>query len=151
MDEIDRKILTLLQENSKISYNKLAKKLELATSTVYTRVKNLEKEHVITQYSVIIDHEKAGLKTIAILGLNVDPLRMKEIAKKLANLNNVLLVAITTGDHDLIIQIIATDERELWRIINEKIKPIEGIKSQISVSSFIEIYKRTHLIDLLGD
>ena len=44
MDEVDQKILSLLQKNDKISYCKLAKYLNLAASTVHNRVKNMEKK-----------------------------------------------------------------------------------------------------------
>jgi len=81
-----------------------------------------------------------------VIGLAVEPLKMKEIARKIALYNNVQLVAITSGDHDLIVQAYAEDEKALWRFINEKIKLIDGVLSHMDVSSFLEVYKNTHLI-----
>lgn len=147
IDSVDKKILNILQKNNKISYNRLAKKLKMAASTVHNRVKNMEKNGLIKNYSAILDLEKAGYHSAALLGLSVDPLKMEAIAKKLSLFKNVQLVAISTGDHDIIAQIIAKNDKNLWRFINEKIKTIDGIKPQMDVSNFIDIFKMTHFIN----
>lgn len=147
MDEVDQKILSLLQKNDKISYYKLAKYLNLAASTVHNRVKNMEKKGIIKQYSAIIDPHKVGYNTRALLGIAVNPRKMKDIAQKLATYEEIQLVAVSTGDHDIIIQVIAENEKKLWRFINTKIKSIDGIKSRMDVSSFIDVYKDTHIVE----
>jgi Lrp/AsnC family transcriptional regulator for asnA, asnC and gidA len=146
MDDVDKKILNVLQTNSRTSYHKLAKMFKMAANTVHNRVKNMEKKGYIKTYSAILDMEKIGFNSSAVIGLTVEPLKMKEIARKIALYNNVQLVAITSGDHDLILQAYAEDEKALWRFINEKIKPIDGVLSHMDVSSFLEVYKNTHLI-----
>ena len=147
MDRIDQKILSFLQKNDKISYHKLAKCLNLAASTVHNRVKNMEKKGIIKQYSAIINPHKVGYNTRALLGITVNPKKMKDIAQELASYEEVQLVAVSTGDHDIIVQVIAENEKMLWRFINTKIKPIEGIKPRMDVSSFIDIYKNTHIVE----
>ena len=82
------------------------------------------------------------------LGLSVEPLRMNEVAEKLASYEQVQLIGTTTGDHDIIAKVIEKNEKSLWRFINEKVKPIKGVKSQMDVSSFIDIFKMTHKIEL---
>lgn len=76
---------------------------------------------------------------------------MNEIARKLAKYDEVQLVVTSTGDHDIILQIIEENEKELWRFINEKIKTIEGVKPQIDVSNFIDIFKMSHKINFKVD
>ena len=151
MDEVDQKILSLLQKNDKISYHKLAKYLNLAASTVHNRVKNMEKKGIIKQYSAIINPYKVGYTTWALIGISVNPRRMKDIAQILASYIEVQLVAVSTGDHDIIVQVIVENEKNLWRFINTKIKPIEGIKSRMDVSSFIDVYKNTHIVEFDND
>lgn len=146
MDKVDQKILSLLQKNDKISYTKLAKYLNLAASTVHNRVKNMEKKGIIKQYSAIINPDKVGYNARALLGITVNPEKMKDIAQKLATYEEVQLVAVSTGDHDIVVQIIAENEKTLWRFINTKIKSIDGIKSRMDVSSFIDVYKNTHIV-----
>lgn len=146
MDDIDKKILNILQNNDKISYQNIANKLNMAASTVHNRVKKMINDGIIRSFNAIIDLEKVGYKTIAWIGLKVNTLKIKKIAEKLALYDEIQIVATSMGDHEIVIQIIAENEKELWRFINEKIKTIEGVKPQMDVSGFIDIYKMAHSI-----
>ncbi len=120
----------------------------MAASTIHNRVSRLIENEIIKQFGAIIDPEKIGYNTMAIIGLTVDPIKMNEIAKIIASYEETQLVAISTGDHDIIAQIIAKDEKSLWNFINIKIKTINGIKPQIHVSNFLDVYKSTHSIKI---
>jgi Lrp/AsnC family transcriptional regulator for asnA, asnC and gidA len=146
IDEIDKKILNVLQRNDKISYRELSNKLQLAASTIHNRVTKMIEEEIIKQFGAIIDPEKIGYHTIAMIGLSVDPVKMNEIAEIIASYDETQLVAISSGDHDIIVQITAKDEKSLWNFINIKIKTINGIKPHIHVSNFLDIFKSTHSI-----
>jgi len=157
LDEIDRAILNILQESDKddISYRKLGEKVgkkfkgrSMAASSIHARVKKMKKAGVIKKIGTIVDPMRVGYNTIALIGLSVDPLKMKEIAKKLAEFEIVQMVGISTGSHDIIVRVLAKDEKSLWRFINEKIKTIEGIRPEMHVSSFLEFYKQTQKIHL---
>ena len=148
IDETDKKILNILQKNDKVSYRELADKLKLAASTIHNRVKKMVDEEIIKQFGAIVDPAKIGYNTIALIGLSVDPIKMNDIADTIASYEETQLVAISSGDHDIIAQIIAKDEKALWNFINIKIKPIIGLKSQIHVSNFLDIYKSTHSIKI---
>ena len=147
MDNIDKKILNILQNNFRISYKELGKEVKMAASSVHNRVQKMIDEGIIKKEDTIINPMKAGFETIAILGLSVDPLKMDDVARKIATYNEVQLIATTTGDHDIVARVIAKDEKTLWRFINEKIKTIDGVKPQMDASSFIDIFKMSHKID----
>jgi len=149
MDNTDKKILNILQENDKISYRELAGKLKMAASTIHNRVKKMIEDEIIKQFGAIVDPEKIGYTTIALVGLSVDPLKMSEIAEKIASYDETQLVAISSGDHDIVAQIIAKDEKSLWNFINIKIKTLNGIKPQIHVSNFLDIYKSTQAVKIV--
>jgi Lrp/AsnC family transcriptional regulator for asnA, asnC and gidA len=151
MDEIDKKILMILQKNAKTQYQKIAEELDIGASTVHYRIQNFLKHNVITSFSAIIKHEKVGFNTTAVIGLNVNPLKMHEIAQDLTNYDEVQIVTTSSGDHDIILQVLAKDGRHLWRFINEHIKPIEGVEKKIHVSSFLDVYKRTNIVHLLDE
>jgi Lrp/AsnC family transcriptional regulator for asnA, asnC and gidA len=148
IDETDKKILNIIQENDKIPYRELAGKLKLAASTIHNRITKMIEEEIIKQFGAVVDPEKIGYNTIALVGLSVDPVKMSEIAEKIASFDETQLVAISSGDHDIITQIIAKDEKSLWNFINVKIKTINGIKPQIHVSNFLDIYKSTQSIKI---
>jgi Lrp/AsnC family transcriptional regulator for asnA, asnC and gidA len=147
LDDKDKEILNILQENYRISYQELSRRIGLAASTIHNRVQNLINSGIIKRFDTLIDPLMVGFKTIAIIGLSVDPLKMEQVAQKISSFNNVQLVATTTGNHDMVARIIAKNEKELWKFINQEIKVIDGIKAEeMDVSSFIEIYKMTHKI-----
>jgi len=148
-DDKDKEILNYLQENYKISYKDLSKKVNLAASTIHNRVQNMIKEGIIRKFDTLVDPFKVGYESIAILGLSVDPMKLEEVAKKLAYYNDIQLVVSTTGNHNLTVKIIARDEKNLWRFINDEIKTLDGIQLPIHVSSFIDIFKMTQKINLI--
>lgn len=146
LDEKDKAILNILQDNYKISYKDISERVNLAASTIHNRVQNMINEGIIKEYDTFVDPFNVGYKTIAILNLTIEPFKLNEIAKKLIDFNEIQLIATSAGEYNLVLQIIARNEKELWRFINEKIMVIEGIKSQMNVSSFIDIFKMTHKI-----
>ena len=148
MDKIDKSILNILQDDDKIPYKKISELLNIGVSTVHYRIKKLIDTGIIKKFSAIIDPEKVGYNTTAVLGLNVNPLKMDEIAKIIKSYPEVQIVATSSGDHDIIAQTIARDAKHLWKFINEKIKTIDGVESKIHVSSFLDIYKRTNMVKL---
>ncbi|TXT67694.1 MAG: hypothetical protein BAJALOKI1v1_20011 [Promethearchaeota archaeon] len=73
-------------------------------------------------------------KIMAWLGLSVDPMKLKQIAEKLASYDNVIVAAITNGDHDLVVQLIADNEKSLHLFIEKIVKPIDGIDPTMDIS-----------------
>lgn len=146
LDDKDKVILNILQDNYKISYKEISEKVNLAASTIHNRVQNMISEGIIREYDTLVDPFKVGYKTLAILNLSIEPFKLDDIAKKLADFSEVQLVATSAGEYNLILKIIAQNEKDLWRFINEKIMVLKGIKPQMNVSSFIDIYKMTNKV-----
>ena len=146
LDEKDKEILNILQENCRVSYNELSDKIGLAASTIHNRVQKLQKDGAIKGFYAQVNPFHVGFKTLALLGLSIDPIKIESVANIIASFDDVQLVAATTGDHDIVVQIVSKNEKELWKFINTKIKTIEGVYPQLHVSSFIDTYKMTHKI-----
>jgi Lrp/AsnC family transcriptional regulator for asnA, asnC and gidA len=128
IDEIDQKILKLLEEDARLPFLEIAKKLRLSESTVRKRVQALKEKGVIKRFTVEIDPTRIGLNTVAIVGIDVDPPKLLEVAQKLCEFKEIRCVATSTGDHMIMTEIWTKDGRELTRLISEKIGPIEGVK-----------------------
>ncbi len=152
MDKIDRKILDLLREDAKMPYHKIADKVGIGTTTVHSRIKKMIKKDIIERFSTVINYEKLGYSSFAILGLSVDPGKINEVAKKIAKYNKVQMVGVTAGDHDIVVELIGEDEKTIGKFINEKIKTIEGLRSNpgsIDISFLTEMCKHIHGIRLV--
>jgi len=128
IDELDLKILKLLEEDGRLTFMEIAKKLRLSESTIRKRVQALKENGVIKRFTVEIDPTKIGLNTVAIVGIDVDPPKLLEVAQKLCEFKEIRCVATSTGDHMIMTEIWTKDGRELTRLISEKIGLIEGVK-----------------------
>ena len=85
LDDVDWRILEILQENGKETYTEIGRKLHLAHSTVYDRIKRMESKGIIRKYTAIIDLEKCGVKhLVAILTIYTDPKRIEKIAEQVS-------------------------------------------------------------------
>ncbi|MGQ9550982.1 MAG: winged helix-turn-helix transcriptional regulator [Candidatus Bathycorpusculaceae bacterium] len=128
LDKIDEKIIEMLRENGRKSFTAMAKKLNLNEATVRKRVSNLQKNGVIKRFTIEVDPSKVGMKTVAIVGIHVDPTRLLEAAQSLCEFKETKCVATSTGDHMIMTEIWARNGKELTEIISEKIGAIEGVE-----------------------
>jgi DNA-binding Lrp family transcriptional regulator len=101
VDETDRNILRLLQEDSRKSFNKIAESLGIAVGTAYNRVKNLEDKGILKGYTVVLDPTKLGYGLTALILIQADGRYLPEVEKELAKLDEVISIYDITGDYDV--------------------------------------------------
>ena len=140
MDEKDLKILEILREDSSIPFTEIARRLRLSESTVRKRVSSMVEEGVIRRFTVVLEPSKVGYNTVAIVGIDVEPSMLLEVAQRLSEIPEAKYVATSTGDHMIMAEIWARDGKELSRILSEKLGRIEGI-TKICPSIILERFK----------
>lgn len=140
LDEIDTRILELLEEDARRSFTEMAEKLKVSESSIRKRVSALQKEGVIKKFTIKVDHAKLGLNTVAIVGIDVDSDKMLEIAQELCDFKEVKCVATSSGDHMIMLEVWAKNGRELNNLISEKIGKIDGVR-QICPALILEKLK----------
>jgi Lrp/AsnC family transcriptional regulator for asnA, asnC and gidA len=128
IDKMDLKILKMLEEDGRRSFTDIAEKLKVSESTVRKRVMALQRKGILKKFTIKVDPAKIGIKTVAFVGIDVDPTRLLQVAQELCNFKEVKWVATSTGDHMLMTEIWTSDGRELTKLISEKIGIIEGVK-----------------------
>ncbi len=128
VDKLDLEILRMLQEDSRIPFTEIAQELKLSESTIRKRVQTLQKKGVIKKFTVEIDPSKIGIRTVAIVGVDMDPTELLRAAQKLCEIKEIRSVATSTGDHMIMTEIWTKDGRELTKLISEKIAKIDGVK-----------------------
>lgn len=128
MDETDLAILRILQEDASLPFTEIARKLKISESTVRKRVEKLKREGVIKKFTIIVDPLKIGFNAIAIVGIDADPSKILDVAKRLCEMPETRYVATSTGDHMIIAEVWAKNAMDLLRTINEKIGTIDGVK-----------------------
>jgi Lrp/AsnC family transcriptional regulator for asnA, asnC and gidA len=129
LDSLDWKILKALQENSKQTYSEVGRQLGVAHSTVYDRIRKMEKNGVIKKWTVEIDLEKIGMNYVAArMTVYTDPKETENVAKELSEAKEVLEVSMSLSEELLIIaKVIARDQDELHSFIAKKVAPLQGV------------------------
>ncbi|MDI9618500.1 Lrp/AsnC family transcriptional regulator [Methanothermobacter sp. THM-2] len=103
IDDIDRKIIDLLNEDGRMSYRNISRILDVSVGTVHNRVEKLVKKGVIKKFVPVIDHSKLGYKLTAIIGVKVKGGVLRNWETRTAYHKNVLAVYDVTGEFDAIL------------------------------------------------
>ncbi len=127
MDNVDRAIMAILQEDGRAPHVELARRLGVSEGTVRRRVAKLLKGGVIRVVAVA-EPERLGYHTSAFIGLQVDPAQVEEVATKLTALAETEQVAITTGRYDIFIWVNLESAAALAAFLHRKIGTVEGVR-----------------------
>jgi DNA-binding Lrp family transcriptional regulator len=132
MDEKDRILLQVLEENARIPLNEVAAMTRLSESEVEERMRDLEKNKIIRKYTTVIDWERAGDGEVsAIIDLKVNPERdygYDRIAERIARFRQVKSLRLMSGVYDLQLHVSAKNMHEVARFVSEQIAPIDHIR-----------------------
>ena len=140
VDKIDQKILSELSKDSSISIPKLAKKINVNSSVVYSRIKRLLKNKLIERFTIEINNKKLGYGVKSLTGINMDSKQRDNIIQELFKIPGVREVSEVTGRFDILITMYAENLSDMYRIVSDNIGKIDGI---IGSESFIEMKTRT--------
>lgn len=96
-------IINLLQEDSRLSFNKIAGKLGISAGTAFNRIKSLEERGLIKSYSVMVDPVKVGYGLTAVILIQAEGQHLPKVEDEVAKIGNVISVYDITGDFDVIV------------------------------------------------
>ena len=113
MDDIDRRIIRLLQENARISLKTIAEKTFLSSPAVSARIDRLEKEGIITGYHAMVDPVKLGYHILAYINVNVQPDDKTKFYAYAQEMVNVLECSCVTGEYSMLMKVAFPSTREL--------------------------------------
>ncbi|MBI4199417.1 MAG: Lrp/AsnC family transcriptional regulator [Chloroflexi bacterium] len=146
MDELDRKIIALLQVNGRASNARIAREVGVSEGTVRRRLRRLVQDGII-QIAAIPDPEKVGYRTVALIGVQADPDRLDEVADHLAQLPEAQYVALTTGTFDIFVGVALPNPEALGTFLRRKVGTTPGVRRTETFVN-LAIRKRGHGIVL---
>lgn len=123
VDSIDKKILELLMENSRISYAEIGRRVHLSRVAVRERIKQMEESGIITQYSTIVDRTALGLELAVFLEIEVLPSKIEIVAYEISKMKEVSIVYQMTGPTILHVHVFIENSEKLSKFLNNKIYP----------------------------
>ncbi len=140
IDALDMKIVRALQADARKPVVQVAKEVNASEATVRRRIEKLLKDGIIERFSVVLDYHKLGRVIKAFIGLRVEPAKLRAIAEHLAKHADTQVVYRTSGDTDIVIEVIFEKMEDLNDFLDEELK-LEGILGTI-VTIVIGPYKR---------
>lgn len=138
LDQKDRDILQLLQQNGKANIKEIAFKVGLSATPVYERIKRLEKKGIISRYTAVLDKEKIGLELTVFCQVSLRTHvknHIKEFEYAISNLDEVLESYHVAGDFDYLLKIVVHDSKVYHRFLVEKLSNL-GMVSKVQ-SNFV--------------
>jgi Lrp/AsnC family leucine-responsive transcriptional regulator len=154
LDEKDIAILTLIQENSKLTARQIAQKTNAPITTVFAKTKRMEELGIIREYRAVLAPEKLDSGTTAFILASVSyrakddaPISQRIVAEKIAKFPEVQEVHIITGDWDLLIKLRAESVESIGKFVVDKLRLIKGLEKTLTCMVF-ETVKETTKIHL---
>ncbi len=131
IDEIDKKIIKVLEDDARTSLRKISELVDVSLGTVSNRVKRMEKNGVIKGYSVILNPDNIGWELNVVIGLRIQKGRLIEIQERIAKDSRVHGVYDVTGDFDSMVIARAKNRKDLDDL-SKNVLSIDGVERSIT-------------------
>lgn len=129
LDDLDSKLLVLLQENDRLSLAELGQRLAVAASTVNDRIKRLVSRGVISGFHARVDPEQIGIELLAFMLVSwSDPKVETVFLKKVRASSQVLECHHVTGAWNYLIKVRLKNTRELEAFLSDIVKSVRGVE-----------------------
>ena len=132
LDAIDRRLLTVLQQNGRIPVTDLAEKVGLTTSPCLRRLKNLERSGTIRGYGAQVAQEKVGLPVSVFISIKLERQReeaLERFENAIRQCPEVVECYLMTGTRDYLLRVVASDLADYERFLKDTLTRIDGVAS----------------------
>lgn len=128
LDILDRGLIRELQRDAYRTHAELARLLGTSKTTVTRRIQRLLREGVIRIVGVV-DPEKIGFNTSALIGLDVDLHFFDSVIDQLMAKPQVHLLTVVTGRYDIVLGVTVASAKELAHFVRNEVATIEGVRN----------------------
>ena len=149
-DDTDRRILTLLQQDGRMSIADLAERVGLSPSPCLRRIRLLEQAGIISRYVAVLDQRAAGLPVSVFVSIKLESQRedaLDRFGKAVARWPEVLECYLMTGPRDYLLRVVVADLAAYEQFLKQKLTRLKGIGS-IESSFALEQVKYTNVLPL---
>ena len=143
LDDIDLKILSIIQDDARVPISKLAKQVGLSPPSVHERISKLKERRVIAGYVTVLDAKKLGKSLTAFIGITLDRTCCKDedVINTLKMIPEVQEVHRIAGEEDLLLKAKTEDTSTLEKMLVNEVTGIKGVaktRTMIALSSPME-------------
>ncbi len=150
MDNIDKKILNILQENAKISNREIGEKLFLSRTPIFDRIRKMERKGIIKKYITLLDPRKVGrsLTVFCFVSLKHQSPDLTALFIKQIDINSKVSECYQiAGNHDFFLKVMVKDVEEYYNFVSKELAIIDNI-AQIQSSFVLKELKYELSMDL---
>ncbi|MFF6878493.1 MULTISPECIES: Lrp/AsnC family transcriptional regulator [Streptomyces] len=131
MDALDRKILTELQLDGRLTVTELAARVKLSVSPCHRRLRDLEREGAIRGYRAVVDPSAVGLDFEALVFVTMrleDADTVSAFEEAVAAVPHVLQAQRLFGDPDYLLRVAATDLTAFQQLYDQRLARLPGVQ-----------------------
>jgi len=132
LDEVDLKILRILQEDARTPFSRVAKEVGVSEATIHMRVKKLREMGVLKGFQALVNPSSVGKELTAITLIKADPTRYGEILERLKEVPDVYEIYDVTGEYDAVLKLRLGSREELASLI-DSIGKIPGVLATLTM------------------
>lgn len=130
LDKVDKSLLRALQADGRLSNVELARKISLSPPAAHARLRRLEKDGYIRQYTAVVDREKAGYDLLCFIHISLQMHQVTQVEKfreATRKMPEVLECHHITGEYDYLLKVVLRNRKDLERFVVDKLTPIPGV------------------------
>ncbi|MFQ6051613.1 MAG: Lrp/AsnC family transcriptional regulator [Candidatus Hydrothermarchaeota archaeon] len=127
MDEVDKKIVEILRDDSRTTFSQIARDLGISDVAVYKRVKKLQDEGIIKRFTLVIDPRAMGREVIAYVLMKTLANHTIPIAERLREEEWVSEIYTLVGEYDIIAKVETSSIQSLKEFVERRLRNMEGI------------------------
>lgn len=132
LDDIDRKILRLLQDDCRLTMQEIADRVGLSASPCHRRIKMMEDSGLIRGYVALVDQRRLGLPVSVFVSIKLERQREKDLeafSKAISRWPEVLECYLMTGHRDYLLRVVVEDLAAYEKFLKQKLTLVPGIAS----------------------
>ena len=143
IDNLDKKILSILSKNARIPFKDVAAECNVSRAAIHQRVQHLIEAGVITGSGFDVNPKSLGYSTCTYVGISLEKGSMyKNVVEELQHIPEVVECHFTTGPYTMMVKLYARDNEQLMELLNGKLQGIHGVMSTETLISLEQSIKR---------
>ena len=136
LDKIDRRILSELRQDGRLTVTQLAEKVGLSSSPCWTRVKRLENLNIIEGYTAKINSKAIGINELFFIEITLerhDDEILEQFSEALAYMPEVVEAHLVTGDYDYLLKVAVKNAELYERFLRKNLYSMKGVRHTRSI------------------
>ncbi|MDV4130018.1 Lrp/AsnC family transcriptional regulator [Elizabethkingia anophelis] len=146
LDDKNRQILDILQQDAKLSVKEIASRIQLSFTPTYERIKNMEEAGIISKYVALVDRQRVGLKVAAYCNVTLkeqSKFALLKFEDAIKDIPEIIETISVSGNYDYMLKIVSTDIESYNKFIIDTISNLSNIGQYHSSIVMTEVKKET--------